>query len=124
MMTPEDLSNRSFNLMVTALLLIAGLGFGTAVFTEPEFNDKIDDLVVLASGLLILAWYLVGRNRFSRSIVPILFVVISLGGKLYSVVERDDHATFPDDIPGIVIFAAILIFALYQYLRARRVATP
>ena len=123
-MTAEDLSNRSFNLMVTALVLISGLGFGTAIFTEPEFNDKIDDFVVLGSGLLILVWYLVGRNRYRRSIVPTVFVVLSLGGKLYSVVERDDRAAFPDDLPGIVIFLGIFAFALYQYLRAGRVATP
>jgi len=123
-MTAEDLSNRSFNLMVTALVLISGLGFGTTIFTEPELNDKIDDLIGLGSGLLILVWYLVGRNRYRRSIVPIVCVVLSLGGQLYSVVERDDRAAFPDDIPGIVIFVGILVFALYQYLRARRVATP
>ena len=71
-MTAEDLSNRSYNLMVTALVLISGFGFGATIFTEPEFNDKIDDIVVLGSGLLLLVWYLVGRNRYRRSIVPII----------------------------------------------------
>ena len=117
-MTPQQVYNRGYNLMITALVLLPGLAFGSVILNEADFNDKIDDVVLLTSGVLILIWYLVGRSRFTRSLVPLGFVVLSIAGQIAGVlIEKDDKEAFGDNIGGMIIFVCVFALALYQYVR-------
>ena len=121
-MTPQQVYNRGYNLMITALVLLPGLAFGSVILNEADFNDKIDDAVLLASGVLILIWYLVGRSRFTRSLVPLGFVVLSIAGQIAGVlIEKDDKEAFGDNIGGMIIFVCVLVLALYQYFRPLKI---
>jgi hypothetical protein len=120
--TSQDIYNRGYNLMITALVLLPGLAFGSVVLNEADFNDKIDDFVLLGSGILILVWYFIGRNRFSRSIVPLGFAVLSIAGQIAGVlIEKDDKEAFGDNIGGMIIFVGVVALAFYQYWRAPKV---
>jgi len=121
-MTSQDIYNRGYNLMITALVLLPGLAFGSVILNEPDLNDKIDDGVLLFSGVLILIWYLIGQNRFSRSMVPLGFVVLSIAGQIAGVlIEKDDKEAFGDNIGGMIIFVGVAALAFYQYWRALKV---
>jgi hypothetical protein len=40
-MTKQEIHNRGYNLMITALVLLPGLAFGSVILNEAELNDKI-----------------------------------------------------------------------------------
>jgi len=114
-MTSQDIYNRGYNLMITALVLLPGLAFGSVILNEPDLNDKIDDGVLLFSGVLILIWYLIGQNRFSRSMVPLGFVVLSIAGQIAGVlIEKDDKEAFGDNIGGMIIFVGVAALGVFR----------
>lgn len=121
-MSKQEIYNRGFNLMVVALLVLPGLAFGSVILNEHELNDKIDDTVLLVSGIIAVVWYLMGRNRFSRSIVPVGLVVLSLAGQIVGVlIEKDDKEAIGDNIGGMIIFVGVLILVLFQYFRPQKI---
>jgi len=121
-LSKQEIYNRGFNLMVVSLLVLPGLAFGSVILNEHDFNDKIDDITLLVSGLLALGWYLMGRNRFSRSMVPVGLVVLSLAGQIVGVlIEKDDKEAIGDNIGGMIIFVGVLLLVLYQYFRPQKI---
>ncbi|GAC1656045.1 MAG: hypothetical protein NVS9B1_10480 [Candidatus Dormibacteraceae bacterium] len=121
-MSKQEIYNRGFNLMAVSLLVLPGLAFGSVILNEHDFNDKIDDTVLLVSGIIALVWYLMGRNRFSRSVVPVALVLLSLAGQIVGVlIEKDDKEAIGDNIGGMIIFVGVLILVLYQYFRPQKI---
>lgn len=121
-MSKQEIYNRGFNLMVVSLLVLPGLAFGSVILNEHDFNDKIDDFVLLVSGLIAVAWYLVGRNRFSRSMVPLGLALLSIVGQIAGVlIEKDDKEAFGDNIGGMIVFVGVLTLVLFQYFRPQKI---
>ena len=77
-MTLQNAINRGYNLLACTALALAGLAFGTVVFEEADLLDKVDDIGFLVIGAVAVIWYLVGRNRFKRSLVPIVLSGIAI----------------------------------------------
>jgi hypothetical protein len=77
-MTLQNAINRGYNLLACTVLALAGLAFGTVVFEEADLLDKVDDIGFLVIGAVAITWYLVGRNRFKRSLVPIVLSCIAI----------------------------------------------
>jgi hypothetical protein len=122
-MTLRESINHGYNLMVTAVLLFGGLAFGTLVFNpaENDWFDRLDDIALPLIGIACLVWFLSGRNRFRRSIVPLVLVGLALVLQLVAVpLERDDMAAFGDNIGGLVLLLPFFVFALVYYLRVIR----
>lgn len=122
-MTVRDSVNRGFNLMVTAVLCFGGLAFGTLAFSpiENDLADKLDDLGLPLIGLVCLVWYLVGRNRFKHSLVPVVLTALALLVQAVAVpLEADDAAAFGDNIGGLVLFVPFFVFVIVQYVWNRR----
>jgi hypothetical protein len=71
-MTTDQVLNRGFNLMLTAFLLLTGIAFASGGIRENDLTDKLDDLGLLAMGIVLLVWYLRGQNRFQRSLFPVI----------------------------------------------------
>lgn len=119
-MTPTQIANRGYNLMATAFLFLIGLGMGTDAIPEADFADKLDDLSLLAIGLLAVIWYLsMGRTR--RSIMPIVLTVLALAAQVLGVVlEAGDQSAFGDNIGGMVMLVPFLLFIIWQYVRQAR----
>ena len=117
-MDAESALNRGFNLLVTSILGLAGLAFGTVGFTEKDLTDKLDDFGLLAMGLITLVWYLMGSNRTKRTIVPVVLVVIAVLVQFVGVgFEHDDKEAFGDNIGGLFLFIPALVTVFYQYWR-------
>jgi len=110
--------NRGFNLLVTSILGLAGLAFGTVGFTEKDLTDKLDDFGLLAMGVITLVWYLMGSNRTKRTVVPVVLIVVALAVQFVGVgFEHDDKEAFGDNIGGLFLFIPAVITVIYQYWR-------
>lgn len=117
-MTVQQAINRGYNFSVAAFLFISGLAFGSVILNEADLNDKIDDGLLLVFGIAALAWYLVGSNRLSRSLVPAGLAVLMLAAQVLGVlIEHSDKEAFGDNIGGMIVFVSVLTIALYQYFR-------
>ena len=120
-MTLQNAINRGYNLLACTVLALAGLAFGTVVLEEADLLDKVDDIGFLVIGAVAVIWYLVGRNRFKRSVVPIVLtgtaIIIQIVGL---VLEKDDPASFGDNIGGIWLFVPLFVFLIVQFYINRR----
>ncbi len=122
-MTIKESIHHGYNLMVTAVLLFGGLAFGTLAFSpvENDWPDRLDDIGLPLVGVACLVWFLSGRNRYKRSLVPIVLTGLALIIQLVAIpLERDDAAAFGDNIGGLVLLLPFFVFALIYYLRAGR----
>ena len=117
-MTVSDAVNRGFNMMVCAVLGLAGLAFGSVIAAESDLPDKIDDAGLLLTGAIALGWYLMGRNRYTRSRVPFILIGLAMLAQLAGVIlEASDKEAFGDNIGGSILLVALLILAVVQWNR-------
>jgi hypothetical protein len=120
-LTVRDAVNRGYNLLACAILALAGLGFGMVVFDEVDWIDRVDDIGLLVVGALAVIWYLVGRNRFKRSVTPIMLSVLALLAQIFGVIfEHDDPGAFGDNIGGMFMLVPLLILLIVLYIRNRQ----
>ncbi len=123
-MTLEEVRNRGNNLLVTTVLLLAGIGLGSSAIPEGETVDKIDDVGLLVVGLVALAWYLFAGMRTRRTLVPSALAALALAVQVIGVfLESDDKASFGDNIGGMLMLVPLAGVALWQYLRPLAVDT-
>ncbi|HEX6483047.1 MAG TPA: hypothetical protein VF043_29740 [Ktedonobacteraceae bacterium] len=120
-MTLQNAINRGYNLLACTTLALAGLAFGTVVFEEADLLDKVDDIGFLVIGAAAVIWYLLGHNRFKRSVVPIVLsglgIIVQIVGL---VLEKDDPASFGDNIGGIWLFVPLFVVLIVQFFLNRR----
>ncbi|SRR5260221_8467072 len=123
-MTVRDALNRGYNLVGTAIVAISGLAFFPEFFTEDEPAHKFDEGVLLLLAIGSIVWYLVGKNRFSRTLVPILFTTAALVMKLlaFFFLEKGDAADLGDEFSAIILYVISLAFLIWQYVSIRRMA--
>ena len=111
---------------MTAVLLFVMGAFVVVAFNpvENDWTDRLDDIGLPLVGLVCLVWYLAGRNRFKRSLVPVVLAGLALTVQLLAVpLERDDSTAFGDNIGGLIIFVPFFIFAVVQYVwNGRRIS--
>jgi uncharacterized membrane protein YGL010W len=120
-MTLQNAINRGYNLLACTALALAALAFGTVVFEEADLLDKVDDIGFLAIGAVAVMWYLFGHNRFKRSVAPIVFSGIAVIVQILGLVlEKDDPASFGDNIGGIWLFVPLFVILVVQFNLNRR----
>ena len=120
-MTLQNAINRGYNLLACTVLTLAGLAFGTVVFEEADLLDKVDDIGFLVIGAVAVIWYLFGHNRFKRSVVPIALSGIAIIVQVVGLVlEKDDPASFGDNIGGIWLFVPLFVVLIAQFFLNRR----
>ena len=123
-MTVRDALNRGYNLVGTAIIAISGLAFFPEFFTEDELTHRLDEGVLLLLAISSIVWYLIGKNRFSLTIVPILFITAALVMKLiaFFLLEKGDAADLGDEFGAIILFVITLAFLIWQYVSIKRMA--
>lgn len=123
-MTIRDAINRGYNLIGTAIVAISGFAFFPEFFTEDELTHKLDEGVLFLLALGSIAWYLTGKHKFSRTIVPILFTATALVMKLlaFFVFETGDPADLGDEFGALILFVITLAFLIWQYVSIKRIA--
>ena len=123
-MTVRDAINRGYNLVGTAIIAITGVAFFPEFFIEDELTHKIDVGVLLLLAIGSIIWYLSGKNKFSRTIVPILFAAATLSIKLlaFFVFETGDAADLADEFGALILFGLTVIFLIWQYVSIKHMA--
>lgn len=123
-MTVRDALNRGYNLVGTAIIAISGLTFFPEFFTEDELTHRLDEGVLFLLAISSIVWYLLGKNKFSRTIVPILFTTAALVMKLiaFFLLEKGDAADLGDEFSAIILFVITLGFLVWQYVSTKRIA--
>jgi hypothetical protein len=119
MMNLKESINRGFNLMVTTVLIFGGIHFGTVALSpaENDWGDRLDDVGLLVVGIACLVWLMIGRNRFHRSIAPVVFAGLALVVQALAILlEHDDTGAFGDNIGGLAMLIPFFIFVLIQFV--------
>lgn len=121
-MTVRDAMNRGYNLVGTALVAISGFAFFPEFFSEDELTHKLDEGVLFLLAISALAWYFIGNNKFSRTIVPLLLTAAALIMKLlaFLLLETGDSADLGDEYGALLLFVIAFGFLIWQYISLRR----
>lgn len=120
-MTLSQSINRGFNLLAVGVVGLAGFAFMAEIFLEHDWSDKIDDIALLAFGVIAIFWYLSKENRYKRSFAPVVLASLSLLAKIGAmVVESSDKEAVGDDFGGLTLFILAVVFIVYQYRKSGR----
>lgn len=121
-MTVRDALTRGYNLVGTAIVAITGFAFSQEFFFEDELTHKLDEGVLFLLAIGALAWHFIGNNKFSRTIVPLLFTASAFIMKLlaFLFLEAGDSADLGDEFGALLLFAIALVFLIWQYISLRR----
>ena len=105
-----DAINRGYNLLVTVILGLTGLTFGSEIIAEADPIDKLDNTLLAVVGIVAVVWYFMGRHWVQRSLVPLGLVLGALIIQVAGVaIEVGDPTAIGDDIPGMIIFTSLLV---------------
>ena len=119
-MKPQELVNRTVNIVGTTIVTLAGFAFLPEAFLEPEVPFKIDEILLFWLGVGILGWYLWGKNKWKRSIVPVLAVWLGFSFKIMAVVvEFKDKEDVGDDFGALILFLLASLLITYLYIKAK-----
>jgi hypothetical protein len=124
MITVREALNRSYNLLGVGIIAICGLSFFSDLPAEINQPSHIVDEVLLAFlALVAFIWYLSGRNKYSRTVLPIVFAVLALAIKVLGLfLELSDPEDRGDEFGALVLFWVTIIVLVWQYLASRRLA--
>lgn len=112
--------NRGNNLLAAALLAISGLAFFPDYFQESEFLNKLDEGLLLILGLIGMGWYIRGKNKFSRSFIPVALLFLGLVVKILGVIwEISQKEDIGDDFGGVILFVLATIVVLWLYIKSK-----
>ncbi len=113
--------NRGNNLLAVAITFLAGMAFLPVGFTESELAFKLDEFLIAVIAILAAIWYLKGRNKFKRSIAPLLFVYFAFLVKIVAVViEFRDKEDVGDDFGALILFFAASIIVTWLYVKSKK----
>src|SRR5437588_11444711 len=106
---------------------LVGLLFGLAFLAEVfgEFADgllfSIDDAVAVLLGLVGLIWFISRDNKYQRSVVPVVLIVLGLVTKLVWIMLESSHPDdVGDDIGGMIAYLIGSIVVVTFYFVAGR----
>jgi hypothetical protein len=122
---PDQLINRGNNLLATGALAALGLGLITELTQEDELLHKADEIGVIVIAALLVGWYFLGKNRYSRSFVPLAMVTAALVVKVVGLaLEFSDTKDVGDDIGVVQVILALLIIVGITLYASRRSTRP
>lgn len=116
----DSVRNRTNNLTAVSAMSIFGvIALLEAIVGEPDLNDKVDDGLFALLALAGLVWYLRGRHRYVRSLVPLALLGLGIVNKLYTIfgTEAGDPGARGDDIGFVFILGTVATVVLVTYLR-------
>jgi hypothetical protein len=117
-MTVSEAYQRGNNLVAVAIVALSGLAFLPEFFFETEGPFKIDEAVLFLLGVAAVAWYMMGRNKFSRSLVPMGLMIAALAVKVLGLIlEIGDSEDAGDEYGALILFALATITVVWLYFR-------
>lgn len=120
MPTPQELINRGNNLFLIGFIGVLGLTGIPEGVGEGGVKGGFDEAGLLLAGLAAAAWY--SRNRYSRSLVPLVFVGVDILVKVAALVieDPDDRG---DDVGTLITLIVLVVTWSVVYLRTRSAVT-
>src|SRR5947209_2671340 len=104
-MTVDEAFQRGNNLVAAGILALSGFAFLPEFFLEDEASHRLDEVLLFIIGIAALAWYVRGRNKVTRSLVPVLLMVVALVVKIVGLIlEFGDKEDIGDDIGALILF--------------------
>ncbi|HEX7042019.1 MAG TPA: hypothetical protein VF189_02105 [Patescibacteria group bacterium] len=120
-MEPQKLVNRTVNIVATTIVALSGFAFVPEAFLETETPFKIDEILLFWLGIGLLGWYLWGKNKWKRSILPVLAVWLAFSFKIMAlVVEFKDKEDVGDDFGALILFLLASLLVTYLYVKAKK----
>jgi hypothetical protein len=80
--TAREAINRGLNFFGVAVLGLLAASLIHGVQAAPDWRARSDDLALAAITLIVVFWYLKGRNRYRRSLVPLAGLVLGVAVKM------------------------------------------
>jgi hypothetical protein len=119
-MSIQETVARGYNFFVAAVLgIVAGVLVGE-VPEEGSWIFRIDELLVIAIGIVAVAWYLTGQHRYQRSLVPLALAVAAFLAKVLGVIiEFKAVLEVGDDYTVVQALLFLVIVAGVAYYRTR-----
>ena len=119
--TVNEAINRGRNFLGIVLLNIYALTLVSVVLIETEWNDRIDDILIITLAIIGIFWYRFGKNRFIFSLVPLILNALALATHIISIlIELDDAKAIGDDILAVQYFLFTTIFLAWIWYRGRK----
>jgi hypothetical protein len=108
--------NRGNNLFLIGFIWVLGLTGIPEGVGEGGVKGAFDEAGLLLAGLGAAAWY--SRNRYSRSLVPLVFVGADILMKVAALVveDPDDRG---DDVGTLITLIVLVVTWSVVYLRTR-----
>jgi heme/copper-type cytochrome/quinol oxidase subunit 4 len=124
MITVRDAINRGYNLLGVGIIAISGLSFFSDLPAEiDQLSHIVDEVLLAVLALVAFVWYLIGRNKYSRTVVPIVFAVVALAIKVLGLfLEFSNPEDRGDEFGALVLFVILIIVLVWQYIASRRLA--
>ncbi len=116
MPAPQQLINRGNNLFLIGFIWVLGLTGIPEGVGEGGVKGAFDEAGLLLAGLAAAAWY--SRNRYSRSLVPLVFIGADILMKVAALVveDPDDRG---DDVGALITLIVLVVTWSVVYLRTR-----
>jgi peptidoglycan/LPS O-acetylase OafA/YrhL len=112
---------RGNNLVAAAILGLSAFAFLPEFFLETEWAFRLDEGVLFLLGIGAIWWYLKGRNKYMRSLVPVLLVSAAFVMKIIAVIiEFKDKEDVGDDFGAVILFLLATILVIWLYTRSKQ----
>ena len=117
--TVQQAINRGNNVLVSAFLVALAVGLIGTMFSEPEWIDRLDDILLILLAVIAAAWYFYRDNRYNWSVVPVGLLFLALVGKLIGLVlEMGDPESVGDEAGIVPLIGTLLVIAGFLVWKA------
>ncbi len=107
----REAMNRGNNLLIVVFMALMTIGVIAHQFSEDELLDRVDDFIFIILGIVTVAWYFRGRNRYKSSLLLFSILVLAVIDKVLALLNEvnDSNAIFDEYAIGVVlVFITIL----------------
>ncbi|HEX6799094.1 MAG TPA: hypothetical protein VF116_15400 [Ktedonobacterales bacterium] len=118
---------RGYNFFVVATLGIVAGSLASEALFEDEWLFKLDELLIIAIGIVAIGWYLNGQHRYQRSLVPLALAAAAFLAKVVGLIlEINDPQDVGDDFVMVQVLLLLVIVAAvaYYWTRTPEVEAP
>jgi hypothetical protein len=119
-LTVREALNRGLNFFGVATLALLATSIIHGLQIARTWTARSDDLGLAAVTISVLIWYRYGRNRYRRSIVPLVGLLLGVVAKLAGMMLAHGRVVLAGADFGIAFYllVAALIYA-WQYFQLR-----
>jgi hypothetical protein len=119
--TPRDEANKGLNFFGTATLAILATSIVHGLSLPDDRPHKMEDIAFGAIAAAAVGWYQWGKNRYTRSLIPLLFLILGVVTKVVGAWIRTGSPMPMGPDLGIALLVGLTAIVLGWQLYATRV---